>query len=150
LAPAPAQDRWGAIAALLAAGGALGINLLISDLWYRARPFVAHPTVHLLVSHTRDASFPSDHAAAGFAIAAVLFSLHRRLGVVALASATFISYARVYVGDHYPGDVAAGLVVGVAVAVLMLTWLRPVATLLAGWVDRLLQLVRLLPAAGPM
>ena len=43
------RDRWGAIAALLAAGGALFVNLVISHLWDRARPFVAHPaTVHLL------------------------------------------------------------------------------------------------------
>src|SRR5487761_536612 len=141
------QDRWGAIAGLLAAGGALLVNRGISQLWDRARPFVAHPTtVHLLVSHPKDASFPSDHAAAGFAIAAVLFALHRRLGVAALVVAAFMSYARVYVGDHYPSDVAAGLIVGVVVAILALTWLRPVPSLAARVADRVMMALHLLPA----
>ena len=104
-----AEERQGAIAALLAATGALGINALIGLLWYRPRPYVAHPgSVHLLVTHSADSSFPSDHAAAAFAIAVVLLIAHRRWGLLALAAAALTGYARVYVGDHYPTDVLAG------------------------------------------
>ena len=142
-------ERRGAIAALLAAGGALLVNFVIGHLWDRARPFVAHPgTVHVLVRHSNDASFPSDHAAAGFAIAAVLFAMHRRLGIAALIFAALMSYARVYVGDHYPSDVAAGLVVGVVVAILALGWLRPLPSLVTHGVDRVMLALHLLPEGG--
>lgn len=46
-------------------------------------------------------SFPSDHAAGAFGVAVVLFGYHRRLGVIALLVAAWVSYARVYVGDHW-------------------------------------------------
>jgi undecaprenyl-diphosphatase len=116
-----ARDREGAIAALVGAGIALAVNFIIGAIWDRPRPFVAHPTtVHLLVTHSTDASFPSDHASAGFAIAAVLFAYHRRWGTAVLLFAALLGYARVYVGDHYPGDVLAGLVIGCAVAAVLL------------------------------
>jgi undecaprenyl-diphosphatase len=108
------SDDWtGALTALLAAGLALGANLLISHIWTRPRPFADHPgAVHVLLAHNADASFPSDHAAAGFAVALVLLRHHRRLGWAAVAAAALMSFARVYVGDHYPGDVLAGAAIG--------------------------------------
>jgi undecaprenyl-diphosphatase len=122
------SDLLGALTALAAAGVALALNLALSHLWARPRPFVAHPaTVHMLLAHSRDASFPSDHAAAGFAVAVVLFRQHVRLGWTALALAALMSFARVYVGDHYPGDVLAGAVIGAAVA-LALARIAPLLT----------------------
>ncbi|MFN2464099.1 MAG: phosphatase PAP2 family protein [Candidatus Dormibacteria bacterium] len=109
-----APDRCGAGAALLASGLALAVNQVISLLWTRPRPFAAHPgRVHVLLAHTADASFPSDHVAAAMAIAVVLFMIHRRLGTLAILLAAAVGYARVFVGDHYPGDVAGGALVGV-------------------------------------
>lgn len=138
------MDREGAITALVGTALALLTNQVISHIWTRSRPFVAHPhSVHLLLAHSTDASFPSDHASAGFAIAAVLFARHRRVGIIALLFALFMSYARVYVGDHYPGDVAAGAVVGVIVAALLLTWLEPVMAMLRRLGDRVILLVHL-------
>jgi membrane-associated phospholipid phosphatase len=79
----------------------------------------------------------------------VLFAVHRRLGAVALLAAALMSVARVYVGVHYPGDVVAGAVVGVAVAALLLTWLQPLMTRLRQVVDRLIRALRLpLPHAA--
>lgn len=118
-------DREGAIAALLAAGLALAVNQVVGMAWNRPRPFVAHPgSVHLLLSHSTDPSFPSDHAAAAFAIAAVLLAVRRRWAVAALLVAAAVCYARVYVGDHYPGDVAGGALIGVVAALVLMTWLR--------------------------
>jgi undecaprenyl-diphosphatase len=130
------RDRTGAVLAVLAAGIGLVANLVIGHLWYRARPFVAHPgTVHLLVRHTNDASFPSDHAVAAFAIAGVLFALHRRLGGLALLASLLIAYARVYVGDHYPGDVAAGALLGLAAAWFCAGPVRPYLAALDDWLS---------------
>ena len=125
-------DRLGSLGALAAAIAALVANVVISHIWFRPRPFVEHPgAVHVLVAHTRDASFPSDHTAAAFAIAIVLLAFHRRLGVLAVLAAALVGYARVYVGDHYPGDVVGGALVGVVAALVVTLLLRG----LIGWVD---------------
>lgn len=127
------HERLGAMAALAGAAAALLINQVLGHLWDRPRPFVAHPgAVHLLAAHSADSSFPSDHAAAAFAICLVLIAMHRRLGLVAVVFALLMSYARVYVGDHYPGDVAAGALVGLIAGAAVIAWLRP----LFGLVDR--------------
>jgi undecaprenyl-diphosphatase len=130
------KDRTGAVLAVLAAGIGLVINVVIAHLWFRPRPFAAHPgTVHLLVRHTNDASFPSDHAVGAFAIAGVLFSVHRKLGTVAILGALLVAYARVYVGDHYPGDVAAGGLIGLAVAWVCAGPIRPFLAALDDWLS---------------
>lgn len=114
------DDEVGATLALLAAGLALAANQLISMAWTRPRPFTSHPgAVHVLLAHPADGSFPSDHAAAGFAIALCLYLVHRRFGIAALVLAAVMSYARVYVGNHYPGDVVGGMLVGVITAALV-------------------------------
>ncbi|MBV9121085.1 MAG: phosphatase PAP2 family protein [Chloroflexi bacterium] len=118
--------------------------MLASHLWYRPRPFVAHANVvHLLLAHSPDASFPSDHAAAGFAIAVVLAGSYPKSGAVALIYAALMSYARVYVGEHYPGDVLAGAAIGVACAALLLTWLYPVARFARRLVDAAIRLLHI-------
>ncbi|MHB8509617.1 MAG: phosphatase PAP2 family protein [Candidatus Dormibacteria bacterium] len=123
-----AWDRKGAAAALLASGLALAANQLISQLWSRPRPFAAHPgAVHVLLAHPADASFPSDHVAAAVAIAVVLWCAHRRVGLAALVLTVAVGYARVFVGDHYPGDVVGGAVVGCAAGGVMVSpWVRKV------------------------
>lgn len=138
-------ERRGAVAALGAAAIALLANQMIGLVWDRPRPFMAHPgSVHVLLSHSTDPSFPSDHAAAAFAIAVVLVTLHRRLGIAALCVAALMSYARVYVGDHYPGDVIAGALVGAAATAVVLTWLRALLDLASRLIDRVLVRLRLL------
>jgi undecaprenyl-diphosphatase len=114
-------ERKHAIVALLAAALALGLNQVLGRLWDRPRPFVAHPAqVHLLLAHTADSSFPSDHVAAAMAIALVLTKAHRRLGGLLFALAGLVGVARVYVGDHYPGDVLAGALVGLVASAALL------------------------------
>lgn len=116
-----AAERRSAFAALLASGLALAVNQVISFAWSRPRPFAAHPgRVHVLLSHPADASFPSDHVAAAVAIAVVLVAAHRRLGLFAFLLALAVGYARVFVGDHYPGDVLGGVVVGLLSGAILL------------------------------
>jgi undecaprenyl-diphosphatase len=116
-------ERRGAVLALLGAGGALLVNQVLIRIWDRPRPFLTHP-VHVLVSRSTDSSFPSDHAAASFAIAVAVLLLHRRVGILVVAIAVLVCYSRVYVGAHYPGDVLAGAAIGAGVSLLL--W-RPLA-----------------------
>ena len=133
------MERQGAIAALVAAGGALGVNQILSAIWYRPRPYITHPhQVHHLLSHSADSSFPSDHAAAAFAIAAVLFAYHRTLGLAALALAAVVGFARVYVGAHYPADVLCGAAIGVVVGLVLVRWLWAIPQLALRLVDGLM------------
>lgn len=126
---------------------AVGINQPISHLFHRARPFVALRHVEVLVARSHDYSFPSDHAVTAGAVAAGLWIVAWRGGPVlrglatfALAWAVLLSFARVYVGVHYPGDVLAGLVEG-ALIVAMGWWLLR---------DALTQVVRILATMGPL
>src|SRR5262245_56321643 len=63
-------------------------------------------------------SFPSDHACLYFALVAVIWLQSRRVGLFALMLALFGSLPRIYLGFHYPSDVAFGALLGVYVAML--------------------------------
>jgi undecaprenyl-diphosphatase len=133
---AAAAAGFSAILALLLAQG-------LSALVDRARPFVEHPQIHLLIHHARDAGFPSDHATGSFAIATAILLRHRRAGVLAMLLAVLVAVSRVAGGAHYPSDVVAGAVLGAAVGLLL--WLPPlrratdaVARLAGALLDRLL------------
>jgi undecaprenyl-diphosphatase len=116
------ERRRAAVAATAAAGLALLIAQPISHAIDRPRPFVAHPdSSHLLIARSTDPSFPSDHATGAFAIAVAIWAYDRTFGVIFLALAVALGFARVYVGTHYPGDVVGGAVLGALVA-LVLRW----------------------------
>ena len=110
---------WAGIGTVLA----VGLNLV--SLVHEARPYTVIPHALLLVPASADPSFPSDHATMAGAVAAGLFLVNRRLGVIAGALALLMGFARVYVGAHYPIDVAAGLAVGAAVVLLGYAAIRP-------------------------
>ena len=80
-------------------------------------------------------SFPSDHAVLFFALCVPIWSWSRWLGTAAFCWVLFvICLPRVYLGYHYPSDVLAGAISGIA---LMLV-LRAAAlrTPLPGWIVR--------------
>ncbi|RXZ32883.1 phosphatase PAP2 family protein [Oxalobacteraceae bacterium CAVE-383] len=64
-------------------------------------------------------SFPSDHAAMYFSLAAGMFLISRRFGVFAyLYVFLFIALPRMYLGLHYATDIIAGAFLGVACVLL--------------------------------
>lgn len=65
-------------------------------------------------------SMPSDHAVLFFAIAAGLFHVSRRAGLVAMVHAVVvISVPRVYLGLHFPGDMLVGAFVGSMLGIIL-------------------------------
>jgi undecaprenyl-diphosphatase len=115
--------RRAAVAAVLSAGLALLVGHFVAAAVDRARPFVDHPHTHLFLAHTADPGFPSDHATGAFAIAFALVLRDRICGIVALALALILSIGRVALGVHYPSDLFAGALLGLAAAVVL--WIPP-------------------------
>jgi undecaprenyl-diphosphatase len=58
-------------------------------------------------------SFPSGHSASAFAFAEGVGAAAPALGVPVRLAATAVAYSRVHTGVHYPGDVAAGALIGI-------------------------------------
>jgi undecaprenyl-diphosphatase len=138
LARPGSERKWKAASgtALGAAGLALLVNQAIAKVWARPRPFASHPSAHVWGPRSHDPSFPSDHASAAFAIATSVLLFDRLAGALFLVGAALIALGRVVVGVHYPGDVAAGVVVGVACALIVGRLGRPVIIRLVRLVER--------------
>jgi undecaprenyl-diphosphatase len=129
--------RWkvASLGGMTAAGLGLLVSQVISHIWDRPRPFMAHPhDTILLVTRSTEPSFPSDHAVAAFAIAFSVALIGKRMGALFLSVATVIAVFRVIAGVHYPGDVLGGAVIGLVCAFVVMR--------LAG--DYLIPVVRLL------
>ncbi len=114
---------WLAIAAVLAvAGGGRGrraavrgtvaigatsalVNLAVKSVWARRRPDRAGTGIprRRYVRMPASTSFPSGHAASGFAFAAAIGQDQPWLGLALRFLAATVAYSRVHTGVHYPG-----------------------------------------------
>jgi undecaprenyl-diphosphatase len=111
---------------------------VINHSYVRERPFATLDDVHVLFYQPTDPSFPSNAASFAFAMAAGVFLVNRRWGLLIGVGAVLFSLARVIAGMHYPLDVVAGAALGIATTwafARVLDVLRPV-------VDWALRLVR--------
>ena len=107
--------------ALLAVGLADFIaSGMFKPLLGRIRPCFALEHVRLLIDQSRSFSFASSHAANTAAVASMVWiffhrgSLSERLFTVTMICyALLVGYSRIYVGVHYPGDVAGGMAIGI-------------------------------------
>ena len=120
------QRVWLAIMISVIAG--LLLATLVSQLYSDARPFVSRTDTRLLISHAADNGFPSEHATISFAVAGTLIWWRRSIGFLAIFLASLIGFARVFVGVHWPSDVAAGAAIGIvtgALAAQTVSWWTP-------------------------
>jgi undecaprenyl-diphosphatase len=111
----------------LAVATVIGSDLIALGLKHlsgRDRPYVRNPEPEPLMTTQLDLSFPSGHAATSFAGATLLALAVPRLTVPFLALAAAIAWSRVYVGVHYPFDIAAGALLGAGVALVATALLR--------------------------
>lgn len=123
---------WGAAWLLiLTYGGALLTTGAIKLLVGRARPIDA-----LISAHS--AAFPSGHSSRAAALAALgmwaTTTMVRRpavrsaLSVLLIGAALAVGWSRLYLGIHWPSDILAGFVLGVAWVLVLLHVLEPVVT----------------------
>ncbi|QNA87451.1 phosphatase PAP2 family protein [Massilia sp. Dwa41.01b] len=116
-----AAQREAAVRALLAAIVAFTLSKVIGLMWFHPRPFMVG-VGQTFLHHAPDSSFPSDHATGMFsvALALVLSSVGeaRRFGYVLLGLAVVVAWARVFLGVHWPLDMAMALVVSLVGALL--------------------------------
>ncbi|MFB7586774.1 phosphatase PAP2 family protein [Streptomyces sp. NPDC056169] len=124
LALVPGRPRRAAIAGAGAiAVASASANLLGKRLVHRPRPDreAARVVVSRHVRMPDSASFPSGHTASAVAFAAAVGVVLPGVAVPLGALAAAVGYSRVHTGVHYPGDVVAGAVLGVASAAVSLT-----------------------------
>lgn len=136
----PGGDRkWKLACASGYAAAALGyvIAFVIHHVYDRARPYEAHPTMRHPWSSSTDASFPSDHTSLSFAIAFAVLAFDTVAGVVFLVVAAVIGIGRLFIGAHYPGDVLAGVGVGLVAALVVVRLLPRFVAWVVGYVERL-------------
>lgn len=112
------HERHVALSCGSASALALAVNQIVLLFYDRIRPYDAKVS-HLLVAPSADPSFPSDHAALAFAIAAMLLLKRHPLAKACGVLAVLIALSRVYVGIHYAGDVLGGAAIGYAAACLV-------------------------------
>jgi undecaprenyl-diphosphatase len=113
------EQKYSAILLLASTFGGIILNGVLKLGFDRPRPNILAPVVHAASS-----SFPSGHAMSAAVVYGTVAYLAARLDrrtwvrwlvmMVALIVIALISLSRLYLGVHYPSDVFAGIVVGLA------------------------------------
>ncbi|HZK01120.1 MAG TPA: phosphatase PAP2 family protein [Tissierellaceae bacterium] len=85
----------------------------------RQRPYKIIEQLHTFGINLKDYSFPSGHTTASFSIATVIALNIPIAALFTFFLATIIGISRIYLGVHYPTDVAAGILLGVGTSLLV-------------------------------
>ena len=103
-------------AASLASALALALShipvALLKKLYPRKRPYLQIINSYVLQNPLRDHSFPSGHTTAIFAISTPFIISFSALSLLLLPLSLSVALSRIYLGLHYPSDVAAGMLIG--------------------------------------
>ncbi len=113
------KTRRAAVCSAIALLGSLILNnMILKPLVGRVRPYEVIEGLKLIGKRATDPSFPSGHTAASIASAVALCRfLKKRYSIPLLALALLIGFSRLYIGIHYPTDVLAGLLDGIALGI---------------------------------
>jgi undecaprenyl-diphosphatase len=114
-----AQNRDDLVRATGTVWLALILGQVVSHLWPHARPFMQHIGTNLL-PHSPDASFPSDHMLVFWGLG-LGFLTSRRFSWLALPLITvglLVGWSRIFLGVHFPLDIAGALPTSAAAALI--------------------------------
>jgi undecaprenyl-diphosphatase len=125
------EHRYSAFLLLFATAGGIALNGVLKLVFHRPRPQIIAWGMHVTTS-----SFPSGHAMSAMIVYATIAFLAARLEkrrwerwltlIVASGIIMLIALSRLYLGVHYPSDVVAGLIIGLAWAGFCLAGLEAV------------------------
>lgn len=115
-------------------------SFILGSMFYENRPFVDHPETILILNHAADASFPSDHTVGTMAIACGILFYRWKWGTWMVYGSILVGISRVFVGNHYPGDIlGAFILVWILTAIYNKTIRRGVVRLYRGLDTRLMR-----------
>lgn len=97
---------------LLGPALALFIVKTIRRLNKRQRPFI-YLNIDNPLKHSKNSSFPSQHAVSAFAIGTAIYNCFAPLGILTLVFASLTAFSRIIVGVHYPSDILVGAFIGI-------------------------------------
>lgn len=113
--------RAGVAAAVASLGTTYLVQRMLKPVFRRKRPHIGRD-VTVVGIRTTDASFPSGHSAASFAAATALATFYPKSAPLGFTLAAGVGASRVHLGHHFPSDVVAGGVIGLATGALT-AWL---------------------------
>jgi undecaprenyl-diphosphatase len=111
------RDRSGLFTLILLIIISDGLVQRLKELIGRARPCISLENAELLVGCSSSYSLPSGHATNIFAAMLFISFRYPKWAPLLMLFASVVAYSRVYVGVHYPADVAAGALFGSALAI---------------------------------
>lgn len=85
---------------------------IVKRIYPRLRPYLVFPDAFTCKKPLKDHSFPSGHTTAIFSAVTPFVMAYNWLGFILIPLAIAVSYSRMYLGLHYPSDVAAGCLIG--------------------------------------
>ncbi len=91
----------------------------IKAFFRRRRPFARIVEALVIGKKPGSWSFPSGHTASSFASAWILASVWPKRAPVFFSLAGIVGFSRIYLGAHYPGDVASGAIAGTVLSELI-------------------------------
>jgi len=128
------RHRYSAVLLLISAGGGLVLNTLLKLGFDRERPQIFD-----WGTHASSSSFPSGHAMSSATVYTTIAYLAARLQrhwwaktltfTAAIVLIVIVCLSRLYLGVHYPSDVAAGVIMGVAWAAFCMAMLEAIQAL---------------------
>lgn len=125
------RHKYSAALLMVATAGGIGLNSILKIGFARPRPQVFEWGTHVSSS-----SFPSGHAMSSAVVYITVAYLAARLQkthtarivtlVVAAVIVAAICFSRMYLGVHYPSDVTAGVIIGLAWAAFCMATLEAI------------------------
>ena len=92
------------------------VEFPIKAYFRRRRPFITIIQAIVIGKKPGTWSFPSGHSASAFGGAWLLNHTFERRWGLRYVLASMVAFSRIYLGDHYPGDVASGSLLGLLFA----------------------------------
>lgn len=111
------------------------LNILFKYLFERPRPSIEVQELDILPKN--DFGYPSGHASivsGGAAILLILFRKEKELlfSLILAAEAALVCISRIYVGDHFLFDVVGGILLGVGISLLSISFSRYLDPVIVG------------------